>query len=254
MSRLLLQPNLCEERRQSGSNKVGKKKSKRCRTGISVSSAKPSSDPFNRDTAASLRAQISSSGGPLLALQSDTDELHADATQKSMRRMSDEERVVVLITGKAVMSSNRPEHQAADFRSGARKGKVKHKAVDMIGTTYNEATMSIQDMLRAEKEQNHSMLDEIYARNVALMDSRFKAPSSRQVVWQKRTKMTSMWMSRSFKNKIVQRLLGRGAKPHGNLQNMTDRVLLRSSVGGEWKVRRFGSICLLLGEIMLQQS
>jgi hypothetical protein len=54
---------------------------------------------------------------------------------------------------------------------------VKHKAVDMIGTTYDEATMSIQDMLRAEKEQDHSMLDKIFARNVGRMGSRFKAPS-----------------------------------------------------------------------------
>ena len=71
------------------------------------------------------------------------------------------------------MSSNRPEYQTEDFRSGARKGKVKRKAVDTIGTTHDEATMSIQDMLRAEKEQDHSM-DEIYARNVARMGSRFK--------------------------------------------------------------------------------
>ena len=155
--------------------KVGKKKSKRPRVDVPNALHPQVSDPTNRDAAAALRAQISS-GGPLSSFRSDMEEMNYDKhrrqTGATSNQDTDNDNVVVL-TGKAVMSSNRTEYQTEDFRSGARKGKVKRKAVDTIGTTHDEATMSIQDMLRAEKEQDHSM-DETYARNVARMGSRFK--------------------------------------------------------------------------------
>ena len=154
--------------------KVGKKKSKRPRNDdMAVPKVQPPPDLSNRDAAAALRAQISA-GGSLLPQQNDVGNPRAGATNiaRLSNRDVDGDNVVVL-TGKAVVSSSRPEYQVEDFRSGARKGKVKRKAVDTIGTTHDEATMSIQDMLRAEKEQDHSM-DEIYARNVARMGSRFK--------------------------------------------------------------------------------
>ncbi|KAI2498483.1 Protein similar to CwfJ C-terminus 2 [Fragilaria crotonensis] len=156
--------------------KVGKKKSKRPRVDVPNALQSQVSDPSNRDAAAALRAQISS-GGPLSSLlRSDTEERNHERHPRQTGRITNQDEDndnVVVLTGKAVMSSSRPEYQKEDFRSGARKGKVKRKAVDTIGTTHDEATMSIQDMLREEKEQDHSM-DEIYARNVARMGSRFK--------------------------------------------------------------------------------
>jgi hypothetical protein len=77
------------------------------------------------------------------------------------------------LTGAAAANKIRPDYSTEDYRTGARKGKVKRKAVDTIGTTEEEADMTIQDMLQAEKTQTESM-DEVYVRNVARLGSRFQ--------------------------------------------------------------------------------
>jgi len=148
--------------------KVGKKKNKRQRV-----EAASSADPSNLDAATALRAQMSS-GSALTS--SSSQKLPYEELQRQ-GRLSDQTKGdndnVVVLTGTAATSSDLSEHQTEDFRIGSRKGKVKRKAVDNIGTTHDEATMSIQDMLKAEKGQTQSM-DEVYARNVARMGSRFK--------------------------------------------------------------------------------
>ena len=72
-----------------------------------------------------------------------------------------------------------------DFRHGARKGKLKRQAVDTAGTTQAESNQTIQEMIQEERSNSRSM-DEMYARNVARVGSRYKgtdfAASSRSGV------------------------------------------------------------------------
>lgn len=61
-----------------------------------------------------------------------------------------------------------------DFRHGSRKGKLKRpQAVDVAGTSQQEASQTIQEMIQEEHIQTRSM-DEVYARNVARIGSRYK--------------------------------------------------------------------------------
>lgn len=159
--------------------KVGKKKNKRQRvdgsSGGSTSNA--AAGPSNSNAAEALRAQLfSGTAAPSSATRQQ--QLPYEALQQKGRIGSSSEnqseKDVVVLTGRAASSENKPEFlQKEDYRFGARKGKVKRKAVDTIGSTSEEANMSIKDMLKAEKEQTATM-DEVYARNVARMGSRFK--------------------------------------------------------------------------------
>lgn len=157
--------------------------------------APPASASHNLDAASALRAQLLS-GSPLAKKSSSAssrqqqqqlpyEELQRrgriSSSSQGQQKEDDANRNLVVLTGKAAATnasdkgSNdyNPDLSREDFRAGTRKGKTKRKAVDTIGTTAEEANLSIRDMLKAEKEQKESM-DEVYARNVARMGSRFK--------------------------------------------------------------------------------
>mmetsp|Transcript_27101 Transcript_27101/g.41191 ORF Transcript_27101/g.41191 Transcript_27101/m.41191 type:complete len:448 (+) Transcript_27101:80-1423(+) len=166
--------------------KVGKKKKKRQRvvgdnTQASAELSKSSRvklSPSNLDAASALRAQLaagsmgrpstksSESGLPYQILES----LGRIEKEMTGNNNNVDQNNILVVTGAA---AERPDLQREDLRFGSRKGKLKRKAVDNIGTTAEDAEMSIQDMLKAEKEQTQSM-DQVYARNIARMGSRFK--------------------------------------------------------------------------------
>ena len=147
--------------------KVGKKKTKRQRVETVCVSDNGQSEPSNLDAAAALRAHISSSRGGGTATV-------ASVVQRQVGVAVDHVVVGLTVGTTTAATPSDRDYQTEDFRSGSRKGKVKRKAVDTIGTTQDEAVMSIQDMIREEKEEQHQSMDEIYARNVARMGSRFK--------------------------------------------------------------------------------
>ena len=158
--------------------KVGKAKAKRPR--VDNATLGTPSDPSNRAAAAALRDQLVLSSESLQFDPDNTpkacpkDDAAAQALTQTMKdpkpqRRGDNDSIV--IPGKAVETF---ELEKEDFRFGSRQGKVKRKKVDSIGTTIDEANMSIQDMMRAEKDLNQCSMDEIYARNVARIGSRFK--------------------------------------------------------------------------------
>lgn len=170
--------------------KVGTKKTKRQRVDTTGVPDNGQPEPSNLDAAAALRAQISSrieipSNDESWRRRQQQREQQRDAGDRHRQGRGAEDTNVVVVglrvgttaTGGAGIPStgaDRDLRQTEDFRSGSRKGKVKRKAVDTIGTTHDEATMSIQDMIRAENESQNQSMDETYARNVARMGSRFK--------------------------------------------------------------------------------
>lgn len=165
--------------------RVGTKKTKRQRVDAACVADNGQPDPSNLDVAAALRAQISSRNGTPLnddLVRQQREQQRVPGHGQSQVRVADENIVVVVgpTVGRTTGGTGIPSpangdfRQTEDFRAGSRKGKVKRKAVDTIGTTHEEATMSIQDMIRAEKEEQNQSMDEVYARNVARMGSRFK--------------------------------------------------------------------------------
>lgn len=157
--------------------KVGKKKQKRQRVvkddiGGEVTRNTATSNlscTDNLDAASALRAQLAAG-----VTQSSKSATLPYQILESKGRVSSTSSVnnnnVVVVTGAA---AERADLQKEDLRFGRRKGKVKRKAIDNIGTTAEEAEMTVQDMLKAEKNERQSM-DEVYARNVARMKGRFK--------------------------------------------------------------------------------
>lgn len=85
----------------------------------------------------------------------------------------DDDNVVVLLGAAAAATSSRPDYRPEDFRHGSRKGKLKRDPVDIAGATQTQADMTIQEMLQEERSNTRTM-DEIYARNVARVGSRYK--------------------------------------------------------------------------------
>jgi hypothetical protein len=87
---------------------------------------------------------------------------------------TDDKNVVFLTGAAAATTSNRPDYRPEDFRHGSRKGKLKREqAVDVAGTSQQEASQSIQELIQQEHSEKRSM-DEVYARNVARIGSRYK--------------------------------------------------------------------------------
>lgn len=161
--------------------KSGKKKKRKSREDHGESSyddtrstedkvTKKRPEDSNLSAAKQLRQQLASGIVPTSrpALQDRLSRIARTAGTKE-----DDENVVVLAGAAAATTSSRPDYRPEDFRHGSRKGKLKRDPVDIAGATQTQADMTIQDMLREERSNTRSM-DEVYARNVARVGSRYK--------------------------------------------------------------------------------
>ena len=156
----------------------------------------------NVSAAQQLKQQLASGIIPTSQRSTVEARLSQATTDDASNKEKKEANVVVLTGAAAGTMSNRPEYRpgmykqcqicnipyffsfichlflfhssSEDFRHGSRKGKLKRADIDIAGTTQDEASLSIQDLIRQEQSQTQSM-DEVYARNVARIGSRYKA-------------------------------------------------------------------------------
>jgi hypothetical protein len=134
--------------------------------------AKKQPEDSNVSVAEQIRQQLASGIVPTSrpALQ---DRLSRIAVDASNKQHDDDDNVVVLTGAAVAADSSRPDYRPEDFRHGSRKGKLKRDPVDIGGTSQTQADMTIQQMLYEERSNTRSM-DEVYARNVARVGSRYK--------------------------------------------------------------------------------
>ena len=96
-----------------------------------------------------------------------------------------EETVVMMEPISATSTGKPPILSKEDFRRGARKGKVKQKTIDSsYGYMHSSADKTISEMVQEEKQSKQSKqqgMDEIFARNVARMGSRYKGTDFQMV-------------------------------------------------------------------------
>jgi hypothetical protein len=121
-----------------------------------------------------LGSRITSSGGG------------GDGRQPQMKGDGDgvDERTIILTTGDNSSTSTMMK-QREDFRAGARKGKLKHHQGTTISHQERGEQMTVADMVQQEKQYQQQVednMDEVYAKNVLRLGSRYKGSELTQTL------------------------------------------------------------------------
>lgn len=93
-----------------------------------------------------------------------------------------EETVVLMMNSCSSATTKQPVLSKEDFRRGARKGKVKQKESYMRSNVDQTISEMVEEEKRSKQQGNKDRgMDEVFARNIARMGSRYKASDFKMV-------------------------------------------------------------------------